>query len=367
MDDLQARLKQHIGTLTSRGARHASNPDGVRAALDYLTATLSTFGLPPRTVTYGPHPHNVNILLDLPGTDPQAPLLEVGAHWDSVQGSPGADDNASGVAGLLEVARALVDVPLRRSVRLCFFGDEESTEQFPVGRAGSHAHVQGLDPTHDNARGDRQDDGERDDERHDRGRRCAQHDEDRGDQQPDGGRRRAQHDDGPERPAGGAGNAADGSDSGGNSGVGPGGGAEGALVLEMIGYTDPTPGSQTLPEGMPDDVAARAEGLPGVFLAVVGNAIAADYVQAVADAGATTDPPLPMLPVLVEDMHGIDVARSDHWRYWETGRKGVMLTDTANFRNPHYHAPTDTLQTLDLDFAARVTSAVVRAIRTLAT
>lgn len=304
-DELPARLGRHITALTGEGPRHGSNPAAVRTTLDYLTTTVEYLGLPVSTVAYGPDPHNINVIVDLPGTDPDAPVLEIGAHWDSVAASPGADDNASGVAGLLEIARALTDVPLRRRVRLCFFGGEESSEQFPDGRAGSRAHVQAIDAADDSGRS--------------------------------------------------------GTDDGG-TGVD----TEGAIVLEMIGYTDSAPGSQSLPEGMPDDVAARAAGVPGVFIAVVGNTAATDYVDALTTAAAGLEPALPVLPVLVADDDAADVARSDHSRYWDSGRKGVMLTDTANFRNPHYHASTDTLPTLDLDFAAQVTSAVVRTVRTLA-
>src|SRR5580698_10285514 len=43
--------------------------------------------------------------------DPKAPIVLIGAHYDSVQGSPGADDNASGIAALLEIARAFAETP----------------------------------------------------------------------------------------------------------------------------------------------------------------------------------------------------------------------------------------------------------------
>lgn len=62
--------------------------------------------------------------------------MEVGAHWDTVEGSPGADDNASGVAGVLEIARALHGLgPRQRGIRFCLFGEEEEW------MTGSGAHV----------------------------------------------------------------------------------------------------------------------------------------------------------------------------------------------------------------------------------
>jgi hypothetical protein len=49
-----------------------------------------------------------------------------------------------------------------------------------------------------------------------------------------------------------------------------------------------------------------------------------------------------------------DTRRSDRAPFWDAGYKAIMLTDTANFRTPHYHQPSDTLETLNLDFAANV-------------
>ena len=74
---------------------------------------------------------------------------------------------------------------------------------------------------------------------------------------------------------------------------------------------------------------------------------------------------LPVVPLPVPRRQGGDVARSDHVPYWDAGLLAVMVSDTANFRNPHYHRPTDTLDTLDLDFAAAVATAVADAVRTL--
>jgi Zn-dependent M28 family amino/carboxypeptidase len=61
-----------------------------------------------------------------------------------------------------------------------------------------------------------------------------------------------------------------------------------------------------------------------------------------------------------------DTRRSDHTSFWEQGFPAVMLTDTANFRNPHYHRSTDTLDTLNLDFIASVTDGISAAVIALA-
>jgi hypothetical protein len=73
-----------------------------------------------------------NVIAELPGSDPDAGVLVLGAHHDTQAGSPGADDNASGVAGLVELARVLAPVPRLRTIRLISFGAEE---QLSVGSA----------------------------------------------------------------------------------------------------------------------------------------------------------------------------------------------------------------------------------------
>jgi hypothetical protein len=73
-----------------------------------------------------------NVVIELPGSDRAAEMLYVGAHHDTQADSPGADDNGSGVAGLLELARVLHPQPRRRTIRLISFGAEE---QLSVGSA----------------------------------------------------------------------------------------------------------------------------------------------------------------------------------------------------------------------------------------
>ena len=75
-------------------------------------------------------------------------------------------------------------------------------------------------------------------------------------------------------------------------------------------------------------------------------------------------PLLPVVPLIVPGNGELlpDTRRSDHTPFWEHGFPAVMLTDTANFRNPHYHRPTDTIETLNLDFMSAVADGVTAAI-----
>jgi aminopeptidase YwaD len=75
---------------------------------------------------------SANVIADLPAPEEDAPILYVGAHHDTQANSPGADDNGSGVSGLLELARVLAPLPRRRTLRLISFGAEE---QLSVGSA----------------------------------------------------------------------------------------------------------------------------------------------------------------------------------------------------------------------------------------
>ena len=80
----------------------------------------------------------VNLIAEKRGTTRPDRVVEVSAHYDTVPGSPGADDDASGCAALLEVARVLADVPTQRTLRLCFFAAEET------GLDGSKVHVDAM-------------------------------------------------------------------------------------------------------------------------------------------------------------------------------------------------------------------------------
>src|SRR5262245_17201913 len=99
-------LREHVERLTARGPRHQENLPAVYDAIDYIFTELDAAGYPVSTERYGSAPYEVNLLAELDGARP-GPILEIGAHWDSVLAGPGADDNASGVAGLLEIARVL--------------------------------------------------------------------------------------------------------------------------------------------------------------------------------------------------------------------------------------------------------------------
>jgi len=220
--------------------------------------------------------HNV---VGTAGGRQQAPLI-LAAHYDTVPDSPGADDNASGLAVLLEVAQRITQSSLSRPVQFIAFCLEEED------LLGSRAYV---------------------------GRLLAA-------RQP----------------------------------------VQGAIVLECVGYARDEEGSQKIPPGIPVTVPTV-----GNFLAVIGNQTSSSLTMAVEQA---MRPHLPVIPLVVPGNGEFlpDTRRSDHTAFWEEGFPAVMLTDTANFRNPHYHRPTDTLDTLNLDFLASVADGVTAVVLSLA-
>lgn len=97
---------------------------------NYLTQQLELVQLSPRLEFFE---QGVNIIAERPGTNPKAGSIVLATHYDTVLNSPGADDNASGVAVVLEMARLFAEKPTPRTLKIVFFDQEE------VGLLGSFA------------------------------------------------------------------------------------------------------------------------------------------------------------------------------------------------------------------------------------
>jgi hypothetical protein len=101
---------------------------------EYISQQLVSWGWTPQLQVFD---GGVNVWAQRAGTDPNAGAILVGAHYDTVPGSPGADDNASGVAAVLEVARVLGSQRTPRALWVAFFDEEE------LGLRGSLAFTAG--------------------------------------------------------------------------------------------------------------------------------------------------------------------------------------------------------------------------------
>jgi len=124
---LANRLSAHVAYLSETvGERCLSRPGSLQTVTEYLRDTLKQAGYAATDHTYSIEGHAVsNIEVSLVGSDDSSGPFIVGAHYDSVVGTVGADDNATGVAGVLELARLLQGSKLRRPVRFVLFVNEE--------------------------------------------------------------------------------------------------------------------------------------------------------------------------------------------------------------------------------------------------
>lgn len=274
----QARLMADVVALSY--PRHTESDR--QAARDYISQSLTQSGWAVAAQEFGED--GVNLVAQLPVLDEPEEnsgdrTLVLGTHYDTVTASPGADDNASGVAVLLEVARLMAALPEGRSLQLVFFDQEE------VGLLGSRAFVD----------------------------EAAQQDN-----------------------------------------------VMAAIVLDMVGYACRTPGCQTYPALPLVDPPDQ-----GTFLAVVGDVGHPDLVAAFKASEDGTLPPILGLTVPTVGASAPDLLRSDHAPFWEQGIGAALVTDTANFRNPHYHQPSDRPETLDPVFFAGSAQHVFNAVRSL--
>ena len=132
------RLEQHVRQLAEViGERNTHLPEALVAAQRYIEHTWQAQGHEVLALPYTvAGVSGVNLEITCRGSDYPDQLILVGAHYDSVLGSPGANDNGSGVAALLELSRLLRDRPLKRSVRLVAFAHEEPPYFF-TDRQGS--------------------------------------------------------------------------------------------------------------------------------------------------------------------------------------------------------------------------------------
>ncbi len=143
-DEVQVRdrLERHVSMLAGEiGERNIWHPQGLEASVDYIEKVLGDSGYQVEMQEYKVEGKPVaNLEAERIGTSLAGEIVVVGAHYDSVFGTPGANDNASGVAGLLEIARLLATEELSRTVRFAAFVNEEPPF-FLTGDMGSRVYA----------------------------------------------------------------------------------------------------------------------------------------------------------------------------------------------------------------------------------
>jgi hypothetical protein len=284
------RIRSHIRALA--GVRHPlAAPEALERAADYLMESLGSLGYEMAEHRFPDNGRPFrNIIATRRGLHRPHERVAVLAHYDTVTGTPGADDNASGVAVLLEMARVLAQFRFERTVH--FIGvslEENEKDDDPCsGTRGSRA--------------------------------LAAHAREEG------------------------------------------WSIEGVVVLESVAYAGDSV-VQTVPPGLAIPVPEA-----GNFVAVVGNERSKELIDAFVRAVKRYRCDLPHVVLAVPGNGELlpDSRRSDHAPFWDEGFRAVMVTDTTNFRSPHYHRPSDTLATLNLEFAAKVCGATAGLILDMA-
>lgn len=120
-------LESHINELASKiGERNICNYPKLQAAANYIGTTFKKLGYTVSDQSWLIENLSVtNVIAEHRGKSLPDEVIIVGAHYDTVLGSPGADDNASGVAAIMELARLFASVETKRTIRFVAFANEE--------------------------------------------------------------------------------------------------------------------------------------------------------------------------------------------------------------------------------------------------
>ncbi len=139
---LRDRLEEHVTMLGGEiGERNLWHYSELQAAADYIEGQLAELSYEVARQEFTVENRAVcNIEAELPGGSKSGEIFVVGAHYDSVLGSPGSNDNGSGVAAVLEIARLLAGEKLDRTVRFVAFVNEEPPF-FQTGNMGSRVYA----------------------------------------------------------------------------------------------------------------------------------------------------------------------------------------------------------------------------------
>ena len=287
--ELRGRLESHVRALAGDiGERNVLTPNALARAEEYIRRVFDGSGYPVAEHTYDipldPSLAVRNIEVEISGTASPGDIVIIGAHYDTVPGCAGANDNTTGVAAVLELARLLSARTMDRTVRLVAFVNEEPPF-FRTDLMGSRVYA----------------------------RRCRERDEN----------------------------------------------VVAMLSLETIGFYADEPGSQKYPFPFslfyPDT---------GNFVGFVGNLGSRSLTRrAIGAFRESTEFPSEGIaaPGWIPG-----IGWSDQWSFWREGYPGVMITDTAPFRYPHYHTPQDTPDRIDYDRFTRVVMGVSRVVEVLA-
>jgi Zn-dependent M28 family amino/carboxypeptidase len=126
--NLSKKLRSHVFHLANEiGERNVYRPEALHAAENYIRQSWQAMGYEVQSQEYeAAGVRSANLEINITGCEQADEILLVGAHYDSVMRSPGANDNGSGVACIIELARLFMDSSQARSLRFVAFVNEES-------------------------------------------------------------------------------------------------------------------------------------------------------------------------------------------------------------------------------------------------
>jgi Zn-dependent M28 family amino/carboxypeptidase len=282
--ELKSRLYQIVKVLSHDiGTRSYTEITKLNKTIEFIEAELTKHGCSVQRQSFSADRKTYsNLFTTIRGTKRPDQTFVIGAHYDTVSDTPGADDNASGIAGIIELSRLLKENPATHTVCLAAFCLEEPPF-FRSELMGSYIFAKYLK----------------------------------------------------ERKIG----------------------VLGMISLEMIGYFSDMDGSQFYPLPFfrfvyPDK---------GNFIAFVGNISSRPFTKRFKQTFKKVSP----LPVeslnTVSLVPGIDF--SDHLSFWRFNYPAFMITDTAFYRNPYYHSPGDSVDTLNYEQMSKLVLGIYNSIK----
>jgi Zn-dependent M28 family amino/carboxypeptidase len=284
---LAATLKAHIARIAAR-EHNVTHYDELEKVARYIEAALESYGYAVGIQTFvvaGRTVRNIDAVIEAEAAASAPEVIVIGAHYDSAPGTPGANDNGSGAAAVIELARLLRDLDGKtgKRIRLVLFVNEEPP-YFRTDDMGSLRYAKSFAAA---------------------GERVAA-----------------------------------------------------MYSLETIGFYSSEPGSQHYPAPFGLMFPDR-----GDFVAFVGLLGARPLLQRTIRS-FRSHTAFPSIGGVAPDIVP-GIGWSDHWAFAEQGFPALMVTDTAPFRYPHYHRPSDTPDKVDAESLARVVKGIERVVRDL--
>ena len=281
------RLREILVHLSETiGERNLRKPEKLKEAADFIFGSFEKSGYSLERQTFKVSGMEcMNIVAEVTGTTHPKEIILVGAHYDSVQGSPGANDNGTGTAALLLIAERFRGKKFARTLRFVAFSNEEPPYFQRDGYMGSWIYAKA----------------------------CRERSDD----------------------------------------------LQVVISLETMGYFTDEPQSQKYPP-----LLAALYPSTGNFIGFVSNLESRKLLQDTFVKFRQHCQVPCERAALPGELQG--VGWSDHWSFWQEGYQGIMVTDTALFRYPHYHLDTDTVDKVDFDRYSQVVDGLTRVVEDFA-